>query len=106
MSTTVTLPPGVVAGQTIHVAAPDGTQNAIVIPAGMGPGSTFTVEFEREPEIALGTATTPAEAIPASTTSNYESLPVGQSVPVGATTPAAPQRPDDGFASGFGNSRY
>jgi hypothetical protein len=41
----VVLPPGVVAGQTIHVQAPDGRLNAIVIPEGMGPGSKFTVEF-------------------------------------------------------------
>lgn len=42
---TVTLPSGVEAGQTIHVQAPDGRMNAIVIPPGFGPGSTFTVEF-------------------------------------------------------------
>lgn len=97
----VTLPPGVEAGQTIHVAAPDGKVNAIVVPPGMGPGSTFTVEFEREPEIALGSAPMAhAMAIPEST-NHYENLPVG------ATTPAAPHRPDDGFASGFGqNTRY
>jgi len=41
----VTLPPGVEAGDTIHVRAPDGRMNAISVPAGMGPGSTFTVEF-------------------------------------------------------------
>jgi hypothetical protein len=42
---TVTLPPGVASGDIIHVKAPDGRLNAIVIPEGMGPGSTFTVEF-------------------------------------------------------------
>lgn len=41
----VTLPPGVQAGDIIHVRAPDGRLNAIAVPAGMGPGSTFTVEF-------------------------------------------------------------
>jgi hypothetical protein len=44
----VTLPSGVEAGQTIHVQAPDGRLNAIVIPPGFGPGSTFTVEFAPE----------------------------------------------------------
>jgi hypothetical protein len=41
----VTLPPGVNAGDVIHVRAPDGRLNAITVPPGMGPGSTFTVEF-------------------------------------------------------------
>lgn len=41
----VTLPPGVNAGDIIHVKAPDGRINAITVPEGMGPGSTFTVEF-------------------------------------------------------------
>eukprot|EP00584_Thalassiosira_punctigera_P007597 CAMPEP_0172527506 /NCGR_PEP_ID=MMETSP1067-20121228/2177_1 /TAXON_ID=265564 ORGANISM="Thalassiosira punctigera, Strain Tpunct2005C2" /NCGR_SAMPLE_ID=MMETSP1067 /ASSEMBLY_ACC=CAM_ASM_000444 /LENGTH=160 /DNA_ID=CAMNT_0013311255 /DNA_START=252 /DNA_END=730 /DNA_ORIENTATION=- len=41
----VTLPPGVRAGDVIHVKAPDGRTNAITVPEGMGPGSTFTVEF-------------------------------------------------------------
>jgi len=41
----VTLPPGVNSGDIIHVKAPDGRMNAISVPAGMGPGSTFTVEF-------------------------------------------------------------
>lgn len=41
----VTLPPGVQAGDIIHVRAPDGRMNAITVPEGMGPGSTFTVEF-------------------------------------------------------------
>jgi hypothetical protein len=43
--TTVTLPAGVSAGDVIHVRAPDGRLNAIAVPEGMGPGSTFTVEF-------------------------------------------------------------
>mmetsp|Transcript_38434 Transcript_38434/g.69267 ORF Transcript_38434/g.69267 Transcript_38434/m.69267 type:complete len:180 (+) Transcript_38434:279-818(+) len=41
----VTLPPGVQSGDIIHVKAPDGRMNAISVPEGMGPGSTFTVEF-------------------------------------------------------------
>jgi hypothetical protein len=41
----VTLPPNVHAGDVIHVHAPDGRLNAVTVPEGMGPGSTFTVEF-------------------------------------------------------------
>lgn len=41
----VTLPDGVQSGDIIHVRAPDGRMNAISVPEGMGPGSTFTVEF-------------------------------------------------------------
>lgn len=41
----VTLPSGVHSGDIIHVRAPDGRLNAITVPNGMGPGSTFTVEF-------------------------------------------------------------
>lgn len=44
----VTLPPGVSSGDVIHVKAPDGRLNAIVIPEGVGPGSTFTVEFAND----------------------------------------------------------
>jgi len=42
----VTLPQGVFAGDAIHVKAPDGRLNEIIVPDGMGPGSTFTVEFD------------------------------------------------------------
>ena len=47
---TVTLPDGVQAGDVIHVRAPDGRLNAITVPDGMGPGSTFTVEFSTDVE--------------------------------------------------------
>ena len=36
------------AGDVIHVKAPDGRLNAIVVPGGMGPGSMFTVEFSSD----------------------------------------------------------
>ncbi len=39
------MPSGVRGGDVIHVRAPDGRINAIIVPMGMGPGSTFTVEF-------------------------------------------------------------
>ncbi len=44
----VTLPPGVNAGDIIHVRAPDGRLNAITVPPGMTAGSTFTVEFSSD----------------------------------------------------------
>lgn len=47
-NTTVTLPSGVSPGDVIHVRAPDGRLNAITVPDGMGPGSTFTVEFAED----------------------------------------------------------
>jgi hypothetical protein len=47
----VTIPPGVNAGDIIHVKAPDGRMNAITVPSGYGPGSTFTVEFSSDDNI-------------------------------------------------------
>lgn len=44
----VTLPAGVEPGQTLRVQAPNGRLNEIIVPPGMGPGSTFTVEFAEE----------------------------------------------------------
>lgn len=65
-------------GDTIHVQAPDGRLNAIIVPDGMYPGSTFTVEFASAPE------------------------PPKSSVPV--ATPAASSTPaNDDFVSGFNN---
>ena len=49
----VTLPSNVHAGDVIHVHAPDGRLNAVTVPEGMGPGSTFTVEFAPEPPAAV-----------------------------------------------------
>ena len=49
----MTLPDGVYGGQTIHVQAPDGKVNEIIVPDGFGPGSTFTVEFADNPSMML-----------------------------------------------------
>ena len=91
----VTLPDGVSPGDVIHVRAPDGRLNAITVPAGMGPGSTFTVEFAAdlppppepeltpgvyvptvtaEPEVAVGVpgaASTSGEVVASATTGPY-----------------------------------
>jgi hypothetical protein len=102
----VTLPDGVVAGQTIHVQAPDGRLNAIVIPPGFGPGSTFTVEFAPDETTAVEAAPVAAAAAP------YNPYaPPSSSAPMAAaataqpyTVPPSQSRPDDGFASGFGSA--
>ena len=105
-----------IAGQTIHVQAPDGRLNAIVIPPGFGPGSTFTVEFAppdqgmpqeqaAKPYMMAAAHTGVQDAdIP-----YYPSAPVEKTPASTATTgpyqpPPNPHRPDDGFASGFGSS--
>ena len=92
---TVTLPAGVEPGQTIHVQAPDGRLNAIVIPPGFGPGSTFTVEFAPEEAAHAAPAKT---SMPASTPSVY-AAPTAQ-------VQAASAAVDDGFAAGFNNPNY
>ena len=74
----MTLPYGVKEGQTIHVKAPDGRLNAIVIPPGLGPGSTFTVEFASEEK----QETNPVPVVPPAPTTGYSTQ-------------------DDGFASGY-----
>jgi len=100
----VTLPPGVSPGDTIHVQAPSGALNAIQVPPGMGPGSSFTVEFmedakpptkEEEPEIAYGTSD-PYIAEP------YTAVEPYQPPSYNTSSETVPLRQDDGFASGFG----
>ncbi len=60
----VTLPPNVHAGDVIHVHAPDGRLNAVTVPEGMGPGSTFTVEFAPEPSTTTAVPLTEADLAP------------------------------------------
>jgi len=91
----VTLPAGVHAGQTIHVQSPDGRLNEIVVPAGFGPGSTFTVEFEDAPN-NYATKPTQAEYPTASATPAYNPT----------STQAGNSNYDDGFASGFNNPSF
>jgi hypothetical protein len=99
----VTLPDGVKAGQVIHVQAPDGRINEIIVPDGFGPGSTFTVEFAKE------------EEKPTNSAGGYNSLsyvpsgsktePSSYSTTPTATTTADPNG-DDGFATGFNNPNF
>lgn len=90
----VTLPNGVHGGDKIHVRAPDGRLNEIIVPQGFGPGSTFTVEFADGPtpptysdNTAAAAPTVTATAAPAN--NNYNN-------------PNA----DDGFATGFNNPNW
>jgi hypothetical protein len=111
----VTLPEGVSAGQEIHVQAPDGKINAIIIPPGFGPGSTFTVEFTDEqsppekqqsyvPPQAQAEVYNPYDTNTNSFNQNFDNAPVAQAQPV--TDPYhSSNNHDDGFASGFGK-RY
>ncbi len=85
----VTLPAGVNGGDKIHVQAPDGRLNEIIVPYGFGPGSTFTVEFADTPP-------------PVSSPQSY-------SAPVVAAVPESygnNQTGDDGFATGFNNPDF
>ena len=94
----MTLPAGVYGGDKIHVQAPDGRLNEIIVPNGFGPGSTFTVEF------ADGPPPTPA--------------PASYAPPIAAATPERAVyndynyknnnngNGDDGFASGFNNPHF
>jgi len=90
----VTLPAGVSSGQTVHVQAPDGRLNEIVVPEGFGPGSTFTVEFADDPSSKYKTSST------------SQSYPVNDNVPISTAVPAANNAHDDGFASGFNNPSF
>mmetsp|Transcript_13927 Transcript_13927/g.19574 ORF Transcript_13927/g.19574 Transcript_13927/m.19574 type:complete len:205 (+) Transcript_13927:198-812(+) len=114
----VTLPANVHPGDKIHVAAPDGRLNEVIVPPGMGPGSTFTVDFQSAPPPS-------ASAVPASSSEPYNPYapePTATPAPAAyspyvpdasgttqqASAPASAVPPpqntnnrDDGFASGF-----
>jgi hypothetical protein len=78
------------------VQAPDGRLNAIVIPPGFGPGSTFTVEFapEEAAHAAPTKTSTPTPSVYATPTTQVQAA---------STSSAAV---DDGFAAGFNNPNY
>ena len=42
---TVTVPPGIVGGELVRVAAPDGSYHSIMVPAGLSAGQQFSVEL-------------------------------------------------------------
>jgi hypothetical protein len=94
----VTLPEGVQGGQTIHVQAPDGRLNEIVVPQGFGPGSTFTVEFvDEDPNFKKQPAPTPTY---------QQNAPTDQKAYMMAAAVPADNGHDDGFATGFHNPGF
>ena len=104
----VTLPANVHAGDAIHVQAPDGRLNEIVVPDGFGPGSTFTVEFADTPPPAPSSSagnsyvpTTTPYVPPVATATQAEVPPPAQNPSYGNNNSA-----DDGFASGFNNPNF
>jgi hypothetical protein len=108
---TVTLPEGVKEGQTIHVQAPDGKINAIVIPPGFGPGSTFTVEFAPEEKPTSTTTTSSSSYIPPTSTeppkeTNYHTVVPPVSSSYNNNNNNNNNDGDDGFATGFNNPHY
>ena len=42
---TVTVPAGIVGGELVRVAAPDGSYHSVVVPAGLSAGQQFSVEL-------------------------------------------------------------
>lgn len=101
----MTLPDGVSSGQTIHVQAPDGRMNAIVVPTGFGPGSTFMVEFA-PPEATMNNSYGKAASSDApyiNTPSESPYYTTGSAPTQGhSAIPPPASGGDDGFASGFG----
>jgi hypothetical protein len=100
----------VYAGQKIHVQAPSGALNEIVVPEGFGPGSTFTVEFADTPSNDYPTTypTPPKQQLqqPCTSLSNY---PTAAASPIrndiNHNNTATPDN-DDGFATGFRNPDF
>ena len=117
----VTLPDGVYSGQTIHVKAPNGQLNEIIVPDGFGPGSTFTVEFADDPGMHSNNekfkqqqqqqqyTSTSAYATP-TTTSNSTNYPTADTSRVQNNNNNNNHNNraeyDDGFASGFQNPNF
>lgn len=99
----VTLPPGVHSGDIIHVRAPDGRLNAITVPPGMGPGSTFTVEFSDDtPPPPKEEELTPGVYVPtvmAVAEEEYQPLMVNNNNNDGVVVATAVPHVDNAFAT-------
>jgi len=103
----VTLPQNVHAGQTIHVQAPDGRLNEIVVPQGFGPGSTFTVEFMDEKPSYNDAYADASSSKPTKPESAYNyNNEYATATPAAATATATTGGGDDGFATGFNNPNF
>ena len=106
----VTLPDGVYAGQKIHVKAPDGRINEIIVPNGFGPGSVFTVEFAPEHEAPSSYNSMPSNKIPSEQAAAFNNTRPNNNYGGSAPSPANNNNNydgvDDGFASGFNNANW
>jgi hypothetical protein len=111
----VTLPGGVHAGQVIHVQAPDGRINEIVVPDGFGPGSTFTVEFAKDGDENKKQTYEGGGASYSNASSSSSYVPQKIEKPSLSSYPTAPAATtpndddpsyDDGFATGFNNPNF
>ena len=97
------------AGQTIHVQAPDGRVNEIIVPDGFGPGSTFTVQFADEKiNSSMPPPPPPSANYHQPAPYNFNKPPEQAYYPTAAATPATNPGSgvgggDDGFVSGFHN---
>ena len=114
----VTLPAGVESGQKIHVQAPDGRVNEIIIPSGYGPGMSFTVEFAPATAAPGYSSMPPNKVPPHEAAAINNTRPSSSSYGNGNTTggygngttaagvPPPINHADDGFASGFNNPNW
>jgi len=99
----VTLPTGVKGGDKIHVQAPDGRLNEIIVPTGFGPGSTFTVEFaDALPPTGTASQHPPYDTLAAS----HNETPLAPAYNEGSRVSNNNSNYDDGFASGFNNPGF
>jgi len=99
----VTLPAGVNGGDKIHVQAPDGRLNEIIVPSGFGPGSTFTVEFADGPP---PTSAPPSYAPPMATATPENPNYMNSYDVQYYNNNNNKNTGDDGFASGFNNPGF
>jgi hypothetical protein len=100
----VTLPSNVHGGDKIHVQAPDGRLNEIIVPNGFGPGSKFTVEFADAPPPKK--VLTPYVSYAAPVAQATTQPTVNSAVSNNYQASSRPADYDDGFASGFNNPHF
>jgi hypothetical protein len=79
------------------VQAPDGRLNEIIVPAGFGPGSTFTVEFADDSPPPSAPASYAAPVAPATAAATYNNYTKNNN---------NNNDYDDGFATGFNNPNF
>jgi len=83
----VTIPPGIYAGQLIHVAAPDGRKIQATVPSGMQPGQSFRVSLPALSTKTVGAASSQAIA--------EEANPLKRRIPPPSMADATPASSSD-----------